>query len=60
MSIGSDLKSSLTGNIETALLVIHDYRDTAAMLEKRKVNQKDILGAMQDARSMMTAARLSN
>ena len=60
MSIGSELKSSLTGIIETALLVIHDYRDTAAMLEKRKVNQKDILGAMQDARSMMTAARLSN
>lgn len=60
MSIGSDLKSSLTGNIETALLVIHDYRDTAAMLEKRKASQQDILGAMQDVRSKMTAARLSD
>ena len=29
MSIGGDLKKSLTGNIETAMLVIHDYRGRA-------------------------------
>ncbi len=30
MSIGQQAKASITGNIETALLVIHDYRDRTA------------------------------
>ena len=32
MSIGQQALASMTGNIETALLVIHDYRDIAARL----------------------------
>ena len=60
MSIGSDLKSSLTGNIETALLVIHDYRNAAAQMEADGANQDSILLAVKDARIQQTAARLSD
>jgi hypothetical protein len=60
MSIGSDLKSSLSGNIETALLVIHDYRNVAEELKKAKVSKETALLALQKTRSAATAARLSN
>lgn len=59
MSIGSDLESSLTGNIKTALLVIHDYRNYATMQQKKnKAKQADILSKTQNIRSLMTAAQL--
>ena len=60
MSIGSDLKSSLTGNIETALLVIHDYRSAAARMKSEKVGDDAILLKMQKERSKMTAAALGD
>lgn len=64
MSIGSDLKSSLTGNIETALLVIHDYRDMAAFVKQKEKSaqpetlQAAILKEAQLSRSLMTASQL--
>ena len=60
MSIGSDLKSSLSGNIETALLVIHDYRSAAEQLQKAGKSKEAALLAVQKSRSDATAARLSN
>lgn len=60
MSIGSDLKNSVSGNIETALLVIHDYRSTADKLRSDGASREESLVALQKTRSAETAARLSN
>jgi hypothetical protein len=46
MSIGQQLSASLTGNIETALLVIHDYRSIASELTSGGLSQTDALAAL--------------
>lgn len=48
MSIGSNITSSITGNIETALLVIHDYR--AAAKEMGSTGGKKWDSALLDSR----------
>ena len=60
MSIGSDLKSSVSGNIETALLVIHDYRSAAKEMEKDGASKEATLLKLQMNRSAVTKARLEN
>ena len=41
MSIGSDFAKSITGNVETAILVIHDYRELMGDLKSHEKNKLD-------------------
>lgn len=59
--IGQQALSSLTGNIETALLVIHDYRDKADQLRSGAENggrNAQVLSAIADTRIRATADAL--
>ena len=60
MSIGSDLKNSISGNIETALLVIHDYRDSARQLQAGGGSREAALLKTKADRLKATAERLSD
>ncbi len=63
MSIGQQAAASLTGNIETALLVIHDYRERAAKLNEGVTGGLSVaqtLSALNKARVRATAAALEN
>ena len=60
MSIGSDLASSVTGNIETAMLVIHDYRSMAGTTAEARLGQGKLLEELSQFRSDATAAALKN
>ena len=59
MSIGSNITSSITGNIETALLVIHDYRAAAKDMERRGQKWDVTMLAARDTRLQATAQQLS-
>ena len=58
MSIGSDFASSVTGNIETALLVIHDYRGMANTSAEARLGQAGNLKALAELRRDATADAL--
>ena len=61
MSIGSDLLSSITGNVETAILVIHDYREAAEELKNSTtggMSTTNVLSTLNEARVRATAAAL--
>ena len=54
MSIGSDFASSITGNIETAMLVIHDYREIAEGLKNNGANAAETKKAIDSMRRAST------
>lgn len=58
MAIGKDALNSLTGNIETAVLVIHDYREAGKNL-KSGMDEGSALLATKDFRVMETTNRLA-
>lgn len=58
MSIGKDAFNSLTGNIESAMLVIHDYRDAGNAMKSRMGEDKALV-ATKDFRIAETVSRLS-
>lgn len=58
MAIGNDALNSLTGNIESAMLVIHDYRDAGKALKNSMKEDKALL-ATKDFRIAETMNRLS-
>ncbi len=64
MDVLQQAKASLTGNIETALLVIHDYRDKAAELkaddETNGPGRLATLAALGHSRMEATAQALQN
>lgn len=63
MSIGSDLLSSVTGNVETAILVIHDYREAAEQLKNSVtggMSSANILSTLNEERVRATAAVLGS
>lgn len=57
MDIAKQFQASVTGNIESALLVIHDYRQTAQGM--RGATQKEQLAAIRNMRIADTRAALS-
>lgn len=59
MSYGSDLKAAITGNIETAMLVIHDYRQTAKNLSESGASEVEILAAIRNERNAATGEALA-
>ena len=59
MSYGSDLKAAVTGNIETAMLVIHDYRQTAKNLKESGASEAETLAAIRNDRNAGTMAALA-
>lgn len=63
MGIGQQALASLTGNIETALLVIHDYRQKAAELSSSVtggMSKAEILNTLHQSVVRDTAAALAN
>ena len=63
MSIGADALSSLTGNIETAVLVIHDYREEAERLKNSTtggMSSANILSTINEARMKATETALAS
>ena len=63
MGLGQQAAASLTGNVETALLVIHDYREKAAKLDAASGTGKDELGTaavLKRMRVVDTAAALAS
>ena len=63
MDIAQQAAASLTGNIETALLVVHDYRDKAAQIKSKtggKVGDSKLLSNLSKGRIKDTKAALEN
>lgn len=63
MGIGQQALASLTGNVETALLVIHDYRQRAAEMNSSVtggLSTAEILSALRESRIRDTASALAN
>ena len=61
MGIGQQALASLTGNVETALLVIHDYRQKAAQMSAGVtggLSVSDTLRSLNRSRNLATAAAL--
>lgn len=58
MSISSDLGKSITGNVETAMLVIHDYRDVERLAVASGLSDADKLTALHAARTKATEQAL--
>ena len=60
MGIGQQALASLTGNIETALLVIHDYRNKAAQMSATTggLSTAETLSALNQSRIQATLAAL--
>ena len=59
MSIAGDLGKSITGNVETAMLVIHDYRELSKSDFALENGPAETLLALKDARVEATKAVLS-
>lgn len=63
MGIGQQALASLTGNIETALLVIHDYRERAAQMNSGVtggLSTAETLSTINQSRIRETAAALTD
>lgn len=58
MSIGKDILASATGNVETALIVIHDYREAGRNMMKGNISQSESLSILNTKRRFATEAAL--
>ena len=61
MGIGQQALASLTGNVETALLVIHDYRQKAAQMSAGVtggLSTAETLSSLNRSRNLATIAAL--